>query len=130
MSDADIVREALAYAQDFFNEEGMQVRSSDAHIAIAALDRLVAERDAFKRARLDDVKLLEQRIEALKRAKAAEARERTLKEALAEVAVHITVSRGVRHQLPTGDGCAYCKLDQEMLDTIGEALSASERAQT
>ena len=46
--------------------------------------------------------------------------------ALKEAAVHIAVARGVRHQLPAGDDCPHCKLDQEMLDAIGEALAAHE----
>ena len=57
---ADVIREQLRHLGP--------LRGGAGEVALDAMEEreraLVAERDAFKRARLDDVKLLEQRIEA------------------------------------------------------------------
>jgi hypothetical protein len=50
----------------------------------------------------------------------------TLEAVLGEAAVHITIARAVRHQISTGDNCPYCKLDQGMLDAIGNALAVQD----
>jgi len=46
---ADTIREALREASEWFDTEGVQVRASDCHRAVAALDSLVAERDEARR---------------------------------------------------------------------------------